>query len=210
VAVTTLAFGLAASGYLLDRAEFSWIPPTELATPAVFGIRLATEPGVYFTCLGVGLLVVVGLHGLRHSRFGRVLRGFSSNEPAARSYGVNVTAAKITGFAVAGAIAGIAGCLLLVVNQQYVETPFDVTQSLAVFTATAVGGLSSVTGAIVGAAVVEGSAVFLPANWQLLPGALGVLVVLLLFPQGVAGLVFAARDRLLAIVARRHGIEVEA
>ena len=32
-AVTTLAFSLAASGYLLVREEFSWIPQTQLGTP---------------------------------------------------------------------------------------------------------------------------------------------------------------------------------
>ena len=39
VAVTTLAFGLAVSGYLLDRAQFSWIPPLPLSNPSLFGDR---------------------------------------------------------------------------------------------------------------------------------------------------------------------------
>ena len=36
-AVTTLAFALAASGYLLVRAEFSWIPQAQLNVPYLFG-----------------------------------------------------------------------------------------------------------------------------------------------------------------------------
>lgn len=206
VAVTTLAFGLAVSGYLLDRAQFSWIPGNELATPTLFGVPLSSETSIFFTCLGVGALVAAAVHGLRHSRFGRVLRGVSTNERAAAAFGVGVSRAKLTAFAVSGAIAGVAGCLMVALNQQYVETPFTASQSLVVLTATAVGGLGSVFGAVVGAALVEGSAIFLPPSWQLFPAAVGVLVVLLAFPGGLSALAFGARDHLLATVARRHGL----
>jgi hypothetical protein len=76
--------------------------------------------------------------------------------------------------------------------------------SLAVFTATAVGGLGSVVGAVAGAALVEGSAVFLPPSWQLFPSAFGVVLVLLAFPGGVASLIFDGRDKILELVASRH------
>lgn len=112
---------------------------------------------------------------------------------------------KLTGFAVSGAIAGVAGCLLLVVNQQYNEITYYVPASLAVFAATAVGGLGSPLGAIIGAALVEGSTTFLPPSWQLLPSAFGVLVVLLAFPAGVSGLWYLLRDRAVERLARRRG-----
>jgi ABC-type branched-subunit amino acid transport system permease subunit len=92
-----------------------------------------------------------------------------------------------------------------VVNQQYEETSFLVPVSLVVFTSTAVGGLGSALGAILGAALVEGSTVFLPPSWQLFPSAVGVLLVLILFPRGLAGLVYDLRDRALdALAARRR------
>jgi branched-chain amino acid transport system permease protein len=197
VGVTTLAFGLATSGYLLDPAEFSWIPAGRLGTVRFFTVPLGTQSSIYELCLGVGVLVLAGLHGLRHSRSGRVLRALPSNERAAAAYGVRSARAKLSGFAISGFVAGVAGCLLLVVNQQYTETSFDIPTSLAVFTATAVGGLSSTLGAVVGAALVEGSAIFLPPSWQLFPSAFGVIIVLLAFPGGVSGLWFAARDRVL-------------
>lgn len=204
VAVTTLAFGLAASGYLLDRAEFSWIPEGQLPTPRLFGIPVTSQSAVFAVCLGVGVLVAVAIYRLRHSRFGRVVRALGSNERAVAGYGAQVERAKLSAFAVSGFIAGVAGCLLLVLNQQYVEDPFTVNQSLAVFTATAVGGVGSVLGAVGGAALIEGSAVFLPPSWQLFPPAFGVLVVLLLFPGGIASLLFGARDRLLAMLTGRE------
>jgi branched-chain amino acid transport system permease protein len=204
VAVTTLAFGLAVSGYLLDRAEFSWIPTGSVTDPRLFGLSVASETATYGLCLGVGVLVLLGLWGLRHSRTGRVLRALQTNPRAAAGYGVAVARAKLSAFALSGFIAGLAGCLLVVVDQQYTELPFTVPVSLAVFTATAVGGLGSPLGAVVGAALVEGSALFLPPSWQLFPSAVGVLVVLLAFPAGVASLLFDARDALLARVAARR------
>jgi branched-chain amino acid transport system permease protein len=193
-AVTTLAFALAASGYLLVREEFSWIPQGQIGTPYLFGLSLTSQASVFDLCLGVLVLVLVALHGLRHSRTGRVLRALPANQRAASGYGVRVMWAKVTAFAVSGFIAGLAGCLFLVVNQQYQETAFVVPISLLVFTSTAVGGLGSALGAILGAALVEGSTIFLPPSWQLLPAGLGVLVVLILFPRGLAGLCYDLRD----------------
>jgi branched-chain amino acid transport system permease protein len=203
-AVTTLAFGLAASGYLLVREEFSWIPQSQLGVPYLFGLALTSQTAVFELCLGVLVLVLFALHGLRHSRTGRVLRALPANQRAASGYGVRVLWAKLTAFAISGFIAGLGGCLLLVVNQSYQETSFLVPVSLVVFTSTAVGGLGSAFGAILGAAIVEGSTTYLPPSWQLLPSAVGVLLVLILFPRGLAGLCYDLRDWGLERLARRH------
>ncbi len=145
-AVTTLAFSLAASGYLLVRAEFSWIPQGTLGVPYLFGISITSQASVFELCLGVLVVVLAGMHGLRHSRTGRVLRALPANQRAASGYGVSVVRAKLVAFAVSGFVAGLAGCLILVINQQYEEAPFLVPVSLVVFTSTAVGGLSSALG----------------------------------------------------------------
>jgi branched-chain amino acid transport system permease protein len=187
-AVTTLAFALAVSGYLLVPAEFSWIPQGQLTVPYLFGFAITSQTATFELCLGVLVLVLIAMHGLRHSRTGRVLRSLPSNERAASGYGVRVARAKLTAFALSGFIAGLAGCLFVVVNQSYQQTSFLVPASLIVFTSTAVGGLGSALGAVLGAAIVEGSTVYLPPSWQLFPSALGVLIVLIAFP----------------VVARRH------
>ncbi|MGO9857542.1 MAG: ABC transporter permease [Acidimicrobiales bacterium] len=204
-AVTTLAFALAASGYLLVREEFSWIPQGQLGVPYLFGLAITSQASVFELCLGILVLVLVAMHGLRHSRTGRVLRALPANQRAASGYGVRVLWAKLTAFAVSGFIAGLGGCLLLVVNQQYEETSFLVPVSLVVFTSTAVGGLGSALGAILGAALVEGSTIYLPPSWQLFPAGLGVLLVLILFPSGLAGLCYDLRDWALRALATRKG-----
>ncbi len=203
-AVTTLAFALAASGYLLVPAEFSWIPQGQLGVPSLFGVSITSQTSVFELCLGVLVLVLVAMQGLRHSRIGRVLRALPSNQRAASGYGVRVAWAKLTAFAISGFVAGLAGCLFLVVNQQYQVTSFLGSASLVVFTSTAVGGLGSALGAVLGAAIVEGSAIYLPPSWQLFPAALGVIVVLILFPSGLAGLCYDLRDWAVDALLRRH------
>jgi branched-chain amino acid transport system permease protein len=203
-AVTTLAFALAASGYLLVPAEFSWIPQGQVGVPYLFGISITSQTSTFELCFGVLVLVLIAMQGLRHSRIGRVLRALPANQRAASSYGVRVVWAKLTAFALSGFVAGLAGCLFLVVNQQYEVTSFLGSASLVVFTATAVGGLGSALGAVLGAAIVEGSAVYLPPSWQLFPAALGVIIVLILFPRGLAGLCYDLRDWAVEALRRRH------
>jgi branched-chain amino acid transport system permease protein len=167
-------------------------------------MSINSQTALFEMCLGVLVLVLIALHGLRHSRTGRVLRALPSNQRAVSSYGVSVVRAKLTALATSGFIAGLGGCLLLVVNQQYEENSFLVSASLVVFTATAVGGLGSAFGAVLGAALVEGSTIFLPPSWQLFPAALGVLIVLILFPRGLAGLVEDLRNQVVAALMKRH------
>ncbi len=173
--------------------------------PYLFGIAVTSQGAVFELCLCVLVLVLVALYGLRHSRTGRVLRALPANQRAASGYGVRVVQAKLTAFAISGFIAGLAGCLFVVVNQQYDDTAFLVPLSLVVFTSTAVGGLGSALGAILGAAIVEGSTIYLPPSWQLFPAALGVLVVLILFPRGLAGLCYDLRDWAIDGLERRRG-----
>ena len=94
------------------------------------------------------------------------------------------------------------------VNQAYTETPFVAAQSLNVLTAAVVGGLGSLSGALIGAIYLQGGIWFLPEDWRLLPSAVGVLVVLMLIPGGIGNLLFRGRDGLLRVLARRRGIVV--
>ena len=96
-AVTTLAFALAASGYLLVPAEFSWIPQGQVGVPYLFGLSITSQTSIFELCLGRPRAGADRLHGLRHSRTGRVLRSLPSNERAASGYGVRVRAGQADG-----------------------------------------------------------------------------------------------------------------
>lgn len=207
LAVATLAFALATTGYLLNRTTFAWIPNGRIARPAMLAtIDLSSEGRMYAVCVVTALVALVAVHGIRKSHTGRVLRAVRGNEQAAQAYGVRVVRAKLTAFAVSGFLAGIAGCLLTMISQQYSERPFTADQSVAVFTASVVGGVGSLSGAVIGAIFLKGGTWFLPPSWQLLPSAVGVLGVLLLLPGGLAELAIRLRDGLAVRLATRKSI----
>ena len=71
------------------------------------------------------------------------------------------------------------------------------------FTAAVVGGLGSLFGGVLGAVFLRGSEWFITSpEWRLLSSALGVLVVLLIIPGGLASLVIKIRDWYVDLVLR--------
>jgi hypothetical protein len=55
---------------------------------------------------------------------------------------------------------------------------------------------------------VRGAEFFLPPEWELIATGIGILVLLLIAPEGLGGIVYAVRDRFLRWVARRHDLYV--
>ena len=113
---------------------------------------------------------------------------------------------KLMAFTISGAVAGIAGGLFVHLSQSFDLASYGPGASLDVFTAGVVGGLGSLFGGVLGAVYLRGTQWFItePA-WQFLSSAVGVLLVLLILPGGLASLVIKLRDRLVkAIVERRR------
>jgi branched-chain amino acid transport system permease protein len=216
LAVSTLAFALAVSYYLLNSKHFSWIPRDRFDRSTIFGvIKLdGDDRAMYWVCLGALAITLLVLRGIRHSRTGRVLLAQRENERGAMSFGISVTRAKLTAFAISGFFAAMAGCLIVQFQQQYSDALFSPAESFNVFTSAVVGGLGSMAGAVFGALYLWGGKWWLqnpafPPLLYLLPSAMGVLVVLLVLPGGLSGLFYRLRDRWLRWVAARHDLAVE-
>ncbi|OWY61760.1 hypothetical protein B7486_62080, partial [cyanobacterium TDX16] len=112
-------------------------------------------------------------------------------------------------FAVSGFVAAVAGGLLVHHQQIYSSNLYGTPESFAVFTASVVGGVGSVLGAVLGAVFLRGSQWLLPAErWQALASSAGVLLVLMVLPGGLASLWGRVRDLYLRRVAERRGIVV--
>lgn len=207
LAVTTLALSLAASDWVFSNKVADWIPRGSFPRPALLGrVELDTPLRIYYLALVVLVLSVVGLRGVRNSRTGRVLVALRDNESGATAYGVSTTRAKLTAFAISGAIAAVAGVVLVISQGAFRDVTYGPDQSVDVFVATVIGGLGSLAGAVVGAVFQRGAQWLLPAPWSFLATGVGVLVVLLSMPDGLGGLAFRVRDRFLAWAARRHGV----
>jgi branched-chain amino acid transport system permease protein len=212
LAVTTLAFAMAASAYLLNIQYFSWAPdPSSVVIrPHLFGgIGLASQRAYYYVCLAVLALTVLAVRGIRRSRTGRVLLALRENERGAQAFGVNILRAKLTAFAISGFLAALGGCLLVELLGGFSPDIYAPDQSFVIFTAAVVGGLGSLVGAGLGSLYLEGAQWWLPGpQWQTLASAVGVLLVLMIIPGGIGDVVFRVRDEGLRWIAKRRGLIV--
>lgn len=207
LAVTTLAVSLAASEWLFSNRAVDWIPEGSFERPALFGrIDLDSPLRLYYFAVVVLVLSFAALRGIRRSRTGRVLIALRDNEDGVVAYGVNPVRAKLSAFALSGFVASVAGVVLVIHQASFRAVTYSAEESLAVFVATVIGGLGSLVGAVIGAVFQRGAQWLLPSPWSFLATGVGVLVVLLLLPDGLGGLVWRARDAWLRTVARRHGI----
>ena len=209
LAVTTFAFSLATTSYLLNRRFFGWIPTNRVERRPLLGrIHIDSPTGIYYVALVGLLLAIAALRGVRHSRTGRVLIALRENERTTMAVGVNAVRAKLTAFAISGAIASYAGCIFVLHQQAFGEGPYFAGENFSVFTMVVIGGIASVPGALLGAAFLRSSQWFLPTTWQLLVSGGGVVLVLLVLPSGLGGLLYELRDLWLRSVARRRHIIV--
>lgn len=209
LAVTTLSFALFMSSYVLVPDRFGSLVPAKLNRPEFLFLDFNDDRSFFFLCVGFLVLTIFGAQGLRKTRTGRVLIAARDNESAVQSFGISLVRTRLATFALAGFIAGVAGVLLAAQQQAVRPEQYHPGQSITMFLMAIIGGLGSVSGVVMGALYLGGCALFLKgAIGAILASGGGVLIVLIALPQGLGGLVFAARDAFLRRVAIREKIFV--
>ncbi len=126
-----------------------------------------TVPG-YANFLWVGIFAVITIvvvHNIVRSDLGRALVSIREDELAAEAMGVNTTRFKVISFVISSSFAGIAGVLFAHYNRFLSTNDFQFIKSFEIIIMIVIGGMGSITGAILGAAVVT----LLPELLRLLP-----------------------------------------
>jgi branched-chain amino acid transport system permease protein len=216
LAVTTLAFAVALDQYVLNFNNFPDMIPTDVGRPMLLErFDLTQSTTMYWTCLAFLGLAILAAQGLRKARAGRVMIATRDNQRAADAAAVPTTNVKLAAFLVAGVISGVAGGLHVVIVSSLNPGTYPPTDSLTVFATAVIGGLGSISGAILGVLLFRfietltflGDVPGLGNIRPLLTGGM-LLIVLLVLPGGLGQLVYNVRDRLLRRVAQRRGILV--
>lgn len=209
LAVTTLAFAVSASEYFLDPHYLPWFVTSTMQRPHIFGrITLDSDARMYYFSLVLLLGVLAGVRRLRNSRAGRSLIATRDNEPMAEAAKLDTTRVKLSAFVLSGAIAGLAGSLFVVHQNGVYTNSFNADLSVALFSMVVIGGLGSLPGVLLGAVYVFGTQYILSGGYSFLASGIGILLLLLFFPEGLGGLAYRARDAWLRRVAVRRGIVV--
>lgn len=226
LAVTTLGFAFTVSS-MLNREYFGWLVPKSghlVARPVLWGafdlgdssdlgpLTIKADAKFYYVCLAFLLASLAMARSLRRNRSGRVLIGVRDNGRMAQAFGVNLARTRLAAFAVSGLMAGIAGGLLAYLTPAFADNAFPPERSIELFTLTVIGGIGSLPGAILGAVFAEGLPL-LPGlrdiqQIRLLTTGLGVLLILLFLPGGLAEGMYRIRDKLLRRVASKRNIHV--
>ena len=156
---------------------------------------------IYMLCtLGMALCVLMAWR-LTSGDTGRSLRAVRDNPLIAESLGVNLTKVRVAAFVTSAGFAGFGGGLFAIVNAYVSPESFQMIVSFNFLVGAIVGGITSISGAFIGALFI----VFLP-EWSAdmniaLSGLIygGVLVVMMLVARdGVVGLLSSLSRALLA------------
>lgn len=190
-AIATLAVLVIMNTFILQT------PSLTGGSDVLVGVPRETTPGFAAIVL---VVVIFGVYGFKQSRHGLRLRASRENEGAARSVAVNVRLERYLAFVLAGFVCGLGGALYAHYFTGFAPPDFYFELTFIIVAMLVVGGMHSVSGAVVGAYFL--SIVYLGARRGEVDGVFGVvppsgtanlllavalLLVLLLRPQGITG-----------------------
>jgi ABC-type branched-subunit amino acid transport system ATPase component/ABC-type branched-subunit amino acid transport system permease subunit len=218
LAVTTLGLAVVAPNWLFRQSWFGSVQPfgVEVVQPRIaVGLgRPTTQLHVYYLSLVILAAVVVAAGALRRSNPGRLIVAVRDNESATASFGVTPATVKLAMLAVSGFVAAMAGVLWADAWRSVATSQFDATLSLSILAVPVIGGLGSLSGSVAGAVALYVPAFFIGPSlsglfgevgrtigFQLALGGIGLVVVLLSYPTGLAGAAQRAWEWFLGRVA---------
>jgi branched-chain amino acid transport system permease protein len=150
---------------------------------------LAPQPVFYFFILVVTSLMTWLMWRFAHSPFGLTLQGIRESESRMRALGYNVPLHLFIAFTVSGFFAGLAGTLYAFFNSFVSPSTVALAQSVEGLLMVIVGGVGTLFGGLVGAAVIialENLVSFYTERWPMALG--GMFIVTMIFaPEGLLG-----------------------
>ena len=216
LAVVTMAAGITVEEFVFKNPSFSGDAGVQsVDDPSLFGVDLAANVAPDFNRRPFGVLLVIMLAftalavtNLRRSPTGRRFLALRSNEAAAAAVGIDVTRTKLLAFGLSSFVAGIGGSMLAYQRGAISSESFSVFVSLALLAFAYLGGIASVSGALVGATLVSGGLLFGALDewvfgagdfeigrYNVLIGGLALIITAIMNPEGIAGKVSESMHR---------------
>ncbi len=170
LAIVTLAFGEIVKTLFQNTSDESFGGTLGLDTPRF-------DKNYLFIIAFVLVLITLALvQNFIRSKHGRAVTAIRDNEIAAKATGVNVTKYKLIAFIMSAALAGVAGVLYSYSNYTVQSAKFSYNYSIEILVMVVLGGMGSVNGAIIAAALITWLNTWLPTQ---LTGEMAVLQNLL-------------------------------
>jgi branched-chain amino acid transport system permease protein len=196
LAMATLGFGMIAYIFLNEciiltggPSGFGSIPPLSIAY-----FEISSTLAFYYFSWFVAVVVLVISLNIVNSRPGRALKAIHGSERAAAAMGIDIARAKVEVFVVSGIFGALAGSLYAHFVTFINPPPFNVFFSLKILMMVAIGGIGSIWGAFLGAALLT----FLPEwlsslqDFDVLAYGVILLLIVMYCPDGIVGLLAKA------------------
>jgi branched-chain amino acid transport system permease protein len=180
--------------FQLMAFNFTWTGSSSgLTSPFLTWPAATYNTPFYYIALACAAGAILIAWVIRRSRFGLQLRAIRDDEDRARGLGVKTMRVKLASFVISGAITAIIGAVwFFYINQVEPQTGFnplfDLTLALMAF----LGGYGTISGAVLGAVIIEPLTLWLNTQPQFSGGSLseillgGVFLIVVLFmPRGI-------------------------
>ncbi len=148
LAIVTLAFGEIVRSVFMNTSDETFGGADGLETPRFQKKELFI---IAFVLVIVCLFII---QNLIRSKHGRAITAIRDNEIAAKATGINVTKYKLAVFTVSALFAGVAGVLYSFSNFTVQPAKFSYNYSIEILVMVVLGGMGSINGAIIAAALI--------------------------------------------------------
>ncbi|MDR2110808.1 MAG: branched-chain amino acid ABC transporter permease [Spirochaetaceae bacterium] len=155
----------------------------------VFGFVFKNNTRYYYLFLGFLILTIIVVRRIVKSRFGRAVIAIRDDEVAARAMGINTVRHKIITFTISTGFAGLAGIFLAHYTRFVGPMQYNLDEGLLYFQMIIIGGLGSVSGSILGAAIL----VLIPElfrsvyEYRLIVYGSAMILMMIVKPEGLLG-----------------------
>lgn len=148
LAIVTLAFGEIVRNIFKNLKMFGGAMGLSTST-----IKIKSSTLFVFSFILV-LVVLFLIQNLIRSKHGRAITAIRDNEIAAKAMGINVTFYKLFVFVIAAFFAGLAGVIYGHYYTPIIYTAFDYNYSIEILVMVVIGGIGSINGSIIAAALI--------------------------------------------------------
>ena len=194
-AMLTLAFA-----QIVWSIAFQWVAVTG-GDNGILGLWpepwAAGPANFYWLALGIAALAVAGLRIIVFSPFGYALRATRDSLLRSEAIGIDAKRIQWTAFVIAGSVAGVAGALFAYLKGSVFPDNLGISLSVDALVMVLLGGVETVSGAVVGAIVYKALSIWLVSQTDWSKLVLGGFIVLIVvaFPKGIVGTLETFRNR---------------
>lgn len=186
-AMLTLAFA-----QIVWSIAFQWVTVTG-GDNGILGLwpeSWAASPShFYWLSLGIAATAVIVLRIAVFSPFGYALRATRDSPLRSEALGIHAKRIQWMAFVIAGAVAGVAGALFAYLKGSVFPDNLGISLSVDALVMVLLGGVETVSGAVIGAIVYKALNIWLVSQTDLSKLVLGAFIVIIVvaFPKGILG-----------------------